>query len=586
MTDTNNTTPPLLSSPAPNLVFSRPQIGEPVLIAADKAAIVATSRFLDAETCEDFDFFDAAANGGAWDVTVRDPQTDDERAACAALLAQETARIEQVRTLERAERQRRDLAGRIQEAGTFPEKAEPAGHKITNRQNIYGGGDWFVVDPDAIWYVRNNGHDGDDWSLNNLATGGAGAMAWRIDSTPEDLAQLAAIEAVLDPDAVAARSPDIGVTAYQRHLAPVVNAAIWGEPAGKPEPPPGIAWVKLGGAEGQGAVFAGVDSEHAWLAVRAYDCSDSSLYERYGSIHAFLGGQYAIAFRYPLTEARIHEVQSRRAAWCTDELVQAAHNAAAAHEAAMDRYRAYVAEHDKLKPSWDPNFSLEQQRAYTQAGNAHREEEHQQYLRLEREGKDAADRCFDRIDLHRGRYRLPNREGWASNAREALHHCSCFGLDIAAVEFEPGVELLYANGESHYTGHPWALWSDGHHTLGECNGTRNSTGFDAGSTPVSEAASRLLYRLIGAEEAKAWLAAGDYHSTIKYPETAKAILKVLGVMPERRDETVLMEPGDEALVFRLHLPPRWQRPPEDRKGSLGVHFLAQHSEIGILNRTK
>jgi len=93
------------------------------------------------------------------------------------------------------------------------------------------------------------------------------------------------------------------------------------------------------------------------------------------------------------------------------------------------------------------------------------------------------------------------------------------------------------------------------------------------------------YRLIGADEARAWLAGGDYYSTVKYPETAKAIHKILGVLPPCRDEIIAMEPGDEALVFRLHLPPRWKRPPEDRKGSLGVHFLSQHCEIGILTRT-
>lgn len=47
---------------------------------------------------------------------------------------------------------------------------------------LYGGGHWFVVEPAtttrsrAIWYVRNNGRDGDDWSVNNIITGGAGGI--------------------------------------------------------------------------------------------------------------------------------------------------------------------------------------------------------------------------------------------------------------------------------------------------------------------------------------------------------------------------------------------------------------------------
>jgi hypothetical protein len=49
---------------------------------------------------------------------------------------------------------------------------------IGNGQTIYGGGEWFVIGPELTWYVVNNGHDGDDWSRNNVRTGGAGAIGW------------------------------------------------------------------------------------------------------------------------------------------------------------------------------------------------------------------------------------------------------------------------------------------------------------------------------------------------------------------------------------------------------------------------
>ncbi len=46
--------------------------------------------------------------------------------------------------------------------------------------NIYGGGRWFVLQQDKyIWDIRNNGADGDDWRMNNVATGGAGAIGIR-----------------------------------------------------------------------------------------------------------------------------------------------------------------------------------------------------------------------------------------------------------------------------------------------------------------------------------------------------------------------------------------------------------------------
>jgi hypothetical protein len=57
-------------------------------------------------------------------------------------------------------------------------------------QILYGGGSWFVIDPGGIWYVENRGSDGDDWSNNNVETGGAGGIGYRV---PHD----AALEATL-----------------------------------------------------------------------------------------------------------------------------------------------------------------------------------------------------------------------------------------------------------------------------------------------------------------------------------------------------------------------------------------------------
>ncbi len=40
--------------------------------------------------------------------------------------------------------------------------------------DIYGGGAWLHMAGDDLYYVRNNGMDGDNWSYNNYRTGGAG----------------------------------------------------------------------------------------------------------------------------------------------------------------------------------------------------------------------------------------------------------------------------------------------------------------------------------------------------------------------------------------------------------------------------
>lgn len=53
------------------------------------------------------------------------------------------------------------------------------------KPNIYGGGIWYVIQANCIWVIYNNGHDGDDWSLNNVKTGGAGAIGYKLPKTPE-----------------------------------------------------------------------------------------------------------------------------------------------------------------------------------------------------------------------------------------------------------------------------------------------------------------------------------------------------------------------------------------------------------------
>jgi len=73
------------------------------------------------------------------------------------------------------------------------EKMRVEGEKIqhpVNPENIYGGGEWWVIQPEWIWYIRNNGFDGDDWGRNNVQTGGAGAIGVRVPYSEELAAQI------------------------------------------------------------------------------------------------------------------------------------------------------------------------------------------------------------------------------------------------------------------------------------------------------------------------------------------------------------------------------------------------------------
>ncbi len=85
----------------------------------------------------------------------------------------------------------KEISHEIRETGERPEgHNDPVGDRLFDTQDIYGGGDWFVIDPEYLWYIQNNGMDGDNWGLNNVRTGGAGAIGWRIPASSLMTAEL------------------------------------------------------------------------------------------------------------------------------------------------------------------------------------------------------------------------------------------------------------------------------------------------------------------------------------------------------------------------------------------------------------
>ena len=89
----------------------------------------------------------------------------------------------------------------IQQRGERPEASDDnaQGERMFDTQTAYGGGDWFVVNAAEIWYVRNNGADGDYWGVNNVRTGGAGAIGWRIPLDEAIVAELRELEKIISP---------------------------------------------------------------------------------------------------------------------------------------------------------------------------------------------------------------------------------------------------------------------------------------------------------------------------------------------------------------------------------------------------
>ena len=120
------------------------------------------------------------------------PATDDEAAPLKAEIEAKHRRRE-------AERARKEIADQTAQAGERPDGMNaPEGDRLMDRQTIYGVGDWFIIGPDHIWYVRNNGMDGDNWSANNVRTGGAGAIGWCVPFDPALAERLREIDTALN----------------------------------------------------------------------------------------------------------------------------------------------------------------------------------------------------------------------------------------------------------------------------------------------------------------------------------------------------------------------------------------------------
>jgi hypothetical protein len=91
------------------------------------------------------------------------------------------------------------------------------------------------------------------------------------------------------------------------------------------------------------------------------------------------------------------------------------------------------------------------------------------------------------------------------------------------------------------------------------------------------------YRLVDAEQARQWAGSG-FVSTIGYEQTADALALILGCPVPVDRRTIQMQPGDEALVFRLAFPPGTPRIDPSDKGRLSDAILQGHFELGLLTR--
>jgi hypothetical protein len=110
-------------------------------------------------------------------------------ATCRAATDEESASLREEESAKEKAKEKakafRELEKLFEGEGTYVATEEPILLKgevvpVGEGQTPYGGGQWFVIEEESIWHVLNNGHDGDDWSRNNVSTGGAGAIGRRL----------------------------------------------------------------------------------------------------------------------------------------------------------------------------------------------------------------------------------------------------------------------------------------------------------------------------------------------------------------------------------------------------------------------
>lgn len=113
----------------------------------------------------------------------------DERADGKAMIEAAEAEKEAARRAKAAREEWDSLIADIRKNGTVYDGEEInlsdiPGEDIADTMNIYGGGYILRDAGDEIWLIVNNGADGDNWAVNNIRTGGAGAYAFRIPCAP------------------------------------------------------------------------------------------------------------------------------------------------------------------------------------------------------------------------------------------------------------------------------------------------------------------------------------------------------------------------------------------------------------------
>jgi len=94
------------------------------------------------------------------------------------------------------------------------------------------------------------------------------------------------------------------------------------------------------------------------------------------------------------------------------------------------------------------------------------------------------------------------------------------------------------------------------------------------------------YKEITSKSAKDWLNEGDFESAVGYAETCAAFNLLFGddITLSVNKKIIIMDAGDEALVFSIMLPLGAARIAFEDKGNLTPEFVLLNCKLGLLKR--
>lgn len=116
---------------------------------------------------------------------LRQKVAENKAANAAAVKAAEEAARKKAAEKKAREKRINEIENKIKKAENYAQNVDPKdleGEVLLDTFDIYDGGERIITNDRWLWWIQNNGGDGDDWSVTNVygGPGTPGGIGWRI----------------------------------------------------------------------------------------------------------------------------------------------------------------------------------------------------------------------------------------------------------------------------------------------------------------------------------------------------------------------------------------------------------------------